>query len=249
MSKLSFLVLLLVWTVCLVTVPKSAVEIFLYIELLAATGIFTCHFMDWKLPGFPKLILLFSLFSIAVNMRIAGINLESVINKDEGDYIVKLFRINLGLDWIGQLVISLVLLALDLLVVVKGAARVAEVTARFTLDAMNSRIFDIQNRLNKQEFSEEEAERQKILVSEEIDRVSYFDGTMKFMSGCVKCTILLLLVILIGGILAGMFVNKMSITDALSMNMSLFFSYVIAFTVPQIIVGLSTVYNYAEVFN
>lgn len=248
MSKWSFFSVLFGWTVFLVTLPQSSVEVSLYIEFLIATSIFTCHFMNWKLPGFPKVILLFCLFSLAVNIRIVGISVSSIINENEGDYIIKLFHINLFFNWIGQMVISVVLLVLDFLIVVKGAARIAEVIARFTRDTLNNRIFDIQSRLNEQKISGEEAMRQKGIVYEEVNHASDFDGAMKFLADSVMVTTFLVFVVLAVRILTGIFKGRMPFMDAFTSSTPMFFWNVIVFMIPQIMVGIASACHDVEMF-
>lgn len=174
--------------------------------------------------------------------------MSSICNENEGDYIIKLFHINLCFDLIGQMVISVVLLVLDFLIVVKRAARIAEVIARFTLDTLNNRIFDIQSRLNEQKISEEEAMRLKRLVYEEVNHVSDFDDAMKFLADRVKVTIFLVFTVFDVRILTGIFKGKMSFMDACTSSMPMFFWNVITFTIPQIMVGITSACYDAEMF-
>ena len=242
-KRLFFALTLPASIVCFGLVPKPAVKVCLCIEFWFASFIFISRFMKWKLPNFSRVILLFSLFSLAINIRTVGITLDAVINKNGGEYVAQMFQNDSICNFVCRIINALIFIFLDLSIAVKGATRIAEINARFTLDAMNNKIFDIQNSLNKQEISEEEADRQKKLIREEVDHANDLDGAMKFLSGSVKCTMLLLLVALVGGILAGIFLNKMPITDAVSMNMMVFFSNAISFSVPQIMVGIAALFE------
>ena len=86
-------------------------------------------------------------------------------------------------------VIFIILIVVQVLVVTKGAGRVSEVAARFSLDSMNQKMFDIDNRLNSGAIDEQEAERLKTAIRKEIDFYSNMDGSSKFVSGNVKAGI------------------------------------------------------------
>ncbi|MBQ1832366.1 MAG: FHIPEP family type III secretion protein, partial [Treponema sp.] len=81
--------------------------------------------------------------------------------------------------------------------------RVSEVSARFTLDSMNNKMFDIQNELNSGAITEEEAAKRKEQIRREVDFYSAMDGASKFVSGNVKAGIFITIVNLVGGIITG----------------------------------------------
>ena len=97
----------------------------------------------------------------------------------------------------------IVVIVVQVLVVTKGAGRVSEVQARFSLDSMNQKMFDIDNRLNSGAINEEQAELLKAAIRRDIDFYSNMDGSSKFVSGNVKAGIFITVINLIVGIIFG----------------------------------------------
>ena len=114
------------------------------------------------------------------------------------------------------MVIFIILIVIQVLVITKGAGRVSEVAARFTLDAMSTKQFDIDNQLSQGYITEDEAKIMKEELRRDIDFYQNMDGSSKFVSGNVKAGIFITVINLIGGFIVGMVNNNMSFTDALS---------------------------------
>ncbi|MBQ1971475.1 MAG: FHIPEP family type III secretion protein, partial [Treponema sp.] len=114
------------------------------------------------------------------------------------------------------MVIFIILIVIQVLVITKGAGRVSEVAARFTLDAMSTKQFDIDNQLSQGYITEDEAKVMKEELRRDIDFYQNMDGSSKFVSGNVKAGIFITVINLIGGFIVGMVNNNMSFTDALS---------------------------------
>lgn len=112
-------------------------------------------------------------------------------------------------------VIFIILIVVQVVVITKGATRVSEVAARFSLDSMNSKMFDVESQLNSGAITEEEAREQKKAIRRESDFYSTMDGASKFVSGNVKAGIFITVVNLVGGIIVGAVINKMSMSEAM----------------------------------
>src|SRR5574344_1079588 len=113
------------------------------------------------------------------------------------------------------MVIFIILIVVQVVVITKGATRVSEVAARFSLDSMNSKMFDIESQLNSGAITEEEAKEQKAAVRRESDFYSTMDGASKFVSGNVKAGIFITVINLVGGFVVGMLLHHMSAADAI----------------------------------
>ena len=136
-------------------------------------------------------------------------------------------------------IIFIILIVVQVLVITKGADRVSEVTARFTLDAMNNKMFTIQNQINNGSITEEEGELKINQLRQEIDFYSAMDGSSKFVSGNVKAGIFITVVNLIGGIVTGTMAGA-SITDALDSYAKLTIGDGLMSQLPSLLLSFST---------
>ena len=137
-------------------------------------------------------------------------------------------------------VIFIILIVVQVLVVTKGAGRVSEVQARFSLDSMSQKFFDVDNRLNSGMIDDEEAKRLKDAIRKEIDFYSNMDGSSKFVSGNVKAGIFITVVNLIGGFIVGMRFNGMNFSDALRTYSILTIGDGLMSQLPSIIISFAT---------
>ena len=108
---------------------------------------------------------------------------------DQSEMVKSFASIVTGGDVIVGFIIFIIIIVVQVVVVTKGATRVSEVAARFTLDSMNNKMFNIQNELNSGAITEEEAKKQKDDLQKENAFYSSMDGASKFVSGNVKAGI------------------------------------------------------------
>ena len=114
------------------------------------------------------------------------------------------------------MVIFIILIIIQVIVITKGATRVSEVAARFSLDAMNQKFFAVDSELNSGYITDEEARDKKAAIQRDIDFYSSMDGASKFVSGNVKAGIFITAIDLIAGIIAGVAIGGMQFGDAAS---------------------------------
>lgn len=114
------------------------------------------------------------------------------------------------------MVIFIILIIIQVIVITKGATRVSEVAARFSLDAMNQKFFAVDSELNSGYITDEQARDKKAAIQRDIDFYSSMDGASKFVSGNVKAGIFITAIDLIAGIIAGVAIGKMQFGDAAS---------------------------------
>ncbi|WP_440393439.1 flagellar biosynthesis protein FlhA [Paenibacillus sp. SAF-054] len=162
---------------------------------------------------FPSLLLITTLFRLALNLSTTKLILY---NHNAGE-VVATFG-----SWIarGQIAIGfivfLILVVVQFLVITKGSERVAEVAARFTLDAMPGKQMSIDADLNAGLINEQQARERRRKVEREADYYGAMDGATKFVKGDAIASIIILIINLIGGFIIGMTMHGMSFQDALS---------------------------------
>ena len=196
---------------------------------------------------FPRVILLQTLFSLAINISSTRLiltgNFRNGAIQGQSAMVQAFSRIVAGNNLVVGFVIFIILIVVQVLVVTKGAGRVSEVAARFSLDSMNQKLFDIDNRLNSGAINEEEAERLKAEVRRDIDFYSNMDGSSKFVSGNVKAGIVITVVNLVGGLIIGMAFNggaNLSFVEALETYSKLTIGDGLTSQLPSLIISFAT---------
>lgn len=111
-------------------------------------------------------------------------------------------------------VIFIILIIFQVMVITKGATRVSEVAARFSLDAMNNKFFAVDAELNSGYINEDQAHEKKASIQRDIDFYSNMDGASKFVSGNTKAGLFITALDLIAGFIAGIAIGKMNVGDA-----------------------------------
>jgi flagellar biosynthesis protein FlhA len=162
---------------------------------------------------FPSLLLITTLFRLALNISTTKL----ILSEGHAGEVVATFG-----SWIarGQIAIGfivfLILVVVQFIVITKGSERVAEVGARFTLDAMPGKQMSIDADLNAGMINEQQARERRRNVEREADFFGAMDGASKFVKGDAIASIIILLINLIGGFIIGMTVHGFSFQDALS---------------------------------
>ncbi|MCM3782944.1 flagellar biosynthesis protein FlhA [Neobacillus mesonae] len=162
---------------------------------------------------FPSLLLVTTLFRVALNLATT----KHILEDAYAGQVVATFG-----SWIsgGQPVIGfivfLILVVVQFIVITKGSERVAEVGARFTLDAMPGKQMSIDADLNAGLINEHQAKERRSKIEREADFYGAMDGASKFVKGDAIASIVILLINLIGGFIIGMVMMGMSFGDALS---------------------------------
>ncbi|MFB6466656.1 flagellar biosynthesis protein FlhA [Cytobacillus sp. Hz8] len=160
---------------------------------------------------FPSLLLLLTLFRLGLNVSTT----RSILSTGDAGGVVHTFgTFVVGGNVIVGLVVFLILVIIQFVVITKGAERVSEVAARFTLDAMPGKQMSIDADLNAGMISEQEARERREKVSREADFYGAMDGASKFVKGDAIAGIIIVLINLIFGIVIGMLQQDMSIADA-----------------------------------
>ncbi|QED47558.1 flagellar biosynthesis protein FlhA [Cytobacillus dafuensis] len=160
---------------------------------------------------FPSLLLLLTLFRLGLNVSTT----RSILSTGEAGGVVHTFgTFVVGGNIVVGLVVFLILIIIQFIVITKGAERVSEVAARFTLDAMPGKQMSIDADLNAGIISEHEARERREKVSREADFYGSMDGASKFVKGDAIAGIIIVLINLIFGIVIGVMQLDLSVADS-----------------------------------
>ncbi len=165
---------------------------------------------------FPTVILIATLLRLALNVASTRVVL---LNGHEGPdaagKVIQSFgEVVIGGNYAVGLVVFIILVIINFMVVTKGAGRVAEVSARFTLDSMPGKQMAIDADLNQGLIDQEEAKRRREEVTREADFYGSMDGASKFVRGDAIAGILITLINVIGGFTIGMLQHDLSAAQA-----------------------------------
>ena len=161
--------------------------------------------------SFPSLLLLTTLLRLAINISVTRLIL---LEGDAGHVVTAFGEFVVGGNVVVGLVIFLILIVIQFVVITNGAGRVAEVGARFTLDAMPGKQMAIDADLNTGQITDEEARKRRAEISQEADFYGAMDGASKFVKGDAMAGILITGINLIGGIVIGVMQMGMPFGEA-----------------------------------
>jgi flagellar biosynthesis protein FlhA len=162
--------------------------------------------------AFPSLLLLTTLFRLAINVSVTRLIL---LHGDAGSVVKAFGSFVVGGNVVVGLVVFLILVVIQFVVVTNGAGRVAEVGARFTLDAMPGKQMAIDADLNAGQITEEEARRRRDDIAREADFYGAMDGASKFVKGDAMAAVLITAINLIGGIVVGVMQQGLPLSEAI----------------------------------
>jgi len=192
---------------------------------------------------FPTLLLIATVFGLALNVSSTrlilsqGSQFQGKLVRAFGTFVVGAQ----GLEgYVIGFIIFVIIIAVQFIVITKGSTRVAEVAARFTLDALPGKQMAIEAEYNSGLITEEEASRKKSEIQREADFYGAMDGASKFVAGNVKVGILITLINVIGGMIVGMTIHGESFNVALDTYVSLTIGDGLVTQLPALLISTST---------
>lgn len=206
--------------VMVIPMPPFILDLFLVLAIassviLLLTSIYAQKALDFSI--FPSLLLISTLFRLALNVATTrkillsgaeeGTAAAGEVIKSFGEFVV-------GGNYAVGIVVFSILVIINFIVITKGAGRVAEVAARFTLDAMPGKQMAIDADLNAGMINEAEARVRRADVAREADFYGAMDGASKFVRGDAIAGIMIVVVNIVGGILIGTLQKGMDIAKA-----------------------------------
>ncbi|MDD4880181.1 MAG: flagellar biosynthesis protein FlhA [Gallionellaceae bacterium] len=167
---------------------------------------------------FPTVLLMTTLLRLSLNVASTRIVLlEGHTGPDAAGKVIEAFgHFLVGGNYAVGLIVFIILVLINFMVITKGAGRIAEVSARFTLDAMPGKQMAIDADLNAGLIGEDEARRRRAEIAEEADFYGSMDGASKFVRGDAVAGIIIMLINVIGGLIVGVIQHDMSFADAAS---------------------------------
>ncbi len=205
---------ILILAVMLIPMPTFLMDVFLAMNILGAlvilfVALYTIKPLDFAV--FPSLLLMVTLFRLSLNVAttrlILGRGYAGEVIQGFGSFVV-------AGNYVVGFIIFLILVLINFLVITKGATRIAEVTARFTLDAMPGKQMAIDADLNSGLVDEDEARQRRRDISREADFYGAMDGASKFVRGDAIAGLLITGINIIGGLVIGTLQVGMTLGDA-----------------------------------
>lgn len=185
---------------------------------------------------FPTLLLAVTLYRLGLNVASTRLIL---LDGDAGSVIHSFGTFVVGGNYVVGAVIFLILVIINFVVITKGAGRIAEVTARFTLDAMPGKQMSIDAEMNSGVITEAQALERREKIQKDADFYGSMDGASKFVRGDAVAGIFITVVNIIGGILIGYFQRDMTMSDSLQTYTILSIGDGLVTQIPAIIVSIA----------
>lgn len=221
-------------------IPTFLLDILLVINITLSLLILlnTIYSTDTlSMAAFPTMLLFTTLYRLSLNI----IAIRLIIGQGEGGMVIENFGKFVGGDnLVVGVIVFLVIMIVQFLVITKGAERVSEVAARFTLDAMPGKQMAIDADLNSGLISEADAKERRKKIQREADFYGSMDGATKFVKNDAIAGILVVFVNLIGGIVMGMiFLNK-SFEEAIALYAILTIGNGLVGQIPSLLIAVAT---------
>ena len=223
-----------------VPLPTPLIDLLLVTNIALATlallgSMFTTRVLDFSI--FPSYLLIATLFRLALNVSVTRLVL---LDGYAGKVIESFGRFVVGGSVVVGLVIFMILIVIQFIVITNGAGRVAEVAARFTLDAMPGKQMAIDADLNAGTIDEVEAKRRRKEIADEADFYGAMDGASKFVKGDAIAAIIIVLINLVGGFVVGVLQKRMGFGAAIEQYSLLTVGDGLVAQIPALLISLSS---------
>ena len=231
--------------IIIVPLPSGLLDFMLTISISIAVLIILISLYIPKptdLTTFPTLILIITLFRLSLNVATTRMILShghegtenvSDIIASFGDFVV-------GGNYVIGIIVFSILVLINFMVITKGSTRVAEVAARFTLDAMPGKQMAIDADLNAGLIEEHEAKERRASILQDANFYGAMDGSAKFVKGDAVAGIIITIINIIGGFLIGVFQHEMSVADSASVFTILTIGDGLVSQIPALIISTAT---------
>ena len=192
--------------------------------------------------SFPAVLLVATILRLALNVASTRVVLlEGHEGTAAAGKVIEAFgSVVIGGNYAVGLVVFLILIIINFVVVTKGAGRIAEVTARFTLDAMPGKQMAIDADLNAGFITQDQARERRIEVTSEADFYGSMDGASKFVKGDAIAGILILFINIIGGLVIGMVQHDLSFDEAVQIYTLLTIGDGLVAQIPGLLLSVGT---------
>ena len=238
------IMLLMLLGMMILPLPAFLLDVFFSFNIALSivvllVGVYALRPLDFAV--FPTILLLATLLRLALNVASTRVVLlEGHNGGDAAGKVIQSFgEVVIGGNYAVGLVIFLILLIINFVVVTKGAGRISEVSARFTLDAMPGKQMAIDADLNAGIIDQDEAKKRRQEVSSEADFYGAMDGASKFVRGDAIAGILILVINVIGGLSIGMMQHELEFNDAIEKYILLTIGDGLVAQIPSLLLSVS----------
>lgn len=224
----------------IITLPSGLLDVLLAINIAIAftilfVSMFSVEVLD--LSFYPTILLFTTIFRIALNIS----STKLILTTGDPGQVVQTFGSYVGGgDLIVGAIVFIILLIVQFMVINKGSERVAEVTARFTLDAMPGKQMAIDADLNTGAIDDAEAKRRRDKIQEEATFFGSMDGAVKYVKGDATAGLIITAVNVIGGMAMGMLRQGLDFSAALDKYVILTIGDGLVSQIPSLLISLST---------
>jgi flagellar biosynthesis protein FlhA len=233
-------VVVLVVVMLIIPLPPMLLDLMITLNISCALAIVVTTLYVKKaleFSVFPSLLLITTLFRLAINISVTRLIL---LHGDAGHVVEAFGNFVIGGNVVVGLVVFLILIVIQFVVVTNGAGRVAEVGARFTLDAMPGKQMAIDADLNAGQITEDEARLRRSEISQEADFYGAMDGASKFVKGDAMAAVLITVINLVGGIVVGVLMQHRPFGDAIQHFSLLSVGDGLAAQIPALLISVAT---------
>ena len=237
---LAAVAVVMVVTMLVVPLPSALLDLLITLNIataltIVATTMYLGKALDFA--SFPSLLLLTTMFRLAINVSVTRLILTT---GDAGNVVKAFGAFVVGGNVVVGLVIFLILVVIQFVVVTNGAGRVAEVGARFTLDAMPGKQMAIDADLNAGLITDDVARERRGEIAREADFYGAMDGASKFVKGDAMAAVIITAINLIGGIIVGMLQRHLGFTEATQQYSLLTVGDGLAAQIPALLISVAT---------
>ncbi|MBL8477755.1 MAG: flagellar biosynthesis protein FlhA, partial [Sterolibacteriaceae bacterium] len=218
-QMLAPLLIVLILSMMVLPLPAFALDVFFTFNIAISimvllVAMYTMKPLDFAI--FPTVLLVTTLLRLSLNVASTRVVLlHGHTGPDAAGKVIEAFgHFLVGGNYAVGIVVFIILTLINFIVITKGAGRIAEVSARFTLDAMPGKQMAIDADLNAGLIGEDEARKRRSNVALEADFYGSMDGASKFVRGDAVAGILILFINIIGGLIVGVLQHDMSAGDA-----------------------------------
>ena len=238
--------LLLAVIFMIIPMPSVLLDILITFNLsIALIILFNCIFAKETLAmsSFPTILLFTTIFRISLNISSTRLIL---MTGEPGNVVTTFGSFVGGGNLIIGFIVFIILIIVQMMVINKGSERVSEVTARFTLDAMPGKQMAIDADLSTGAISDKEAIARRQKIQEEASFFGSMDGATKYVKGDAIAGLIITAINLVGGILTGVLMHGLTITDALSKYTILTIGDGLVSQIPSLLISLATGERYTS---
>ena len=224
----------------IISVPSSLLDVLLALNIFTALVVLFNSFFSKEpldMSSFPTILLLTTIFRISLNISSTKLILKT---GNPGKVVETFGQFVGGGDLVIGVIVFIILILVQFMVINKGSERVAEVTARFTLDAMPGKQMAIDADLNTGAINDAQAKERREKLAAESQFFGSMDGAVKYVKGDAAAGLIITFVNIIGGLITGMINQGMSAGDAVDKYIILTIGDGLVSSIPSLMISLST---------